>query len=225
MNEVRITAYDNLPRAESHRLIDFQWAEVATLESIPPQFLLQVRGTKPYANMEVDPIPLVFIRQPEYWGIEVVGRLRGGLELPAEVPYQAFVPLTGVTGTRGVEVVRATRSERIDVPPGEQSAGYCHDWSAWHDHQPPGPAVLRVTGQCEFPTAGYSVELRRQEPQGINPKDLLLNKVVHEPAGPAGPAATVITRVEARYEEETDFEYDTVTILPDGPSIPVEDVY
>jgi hypothetical protein len=26
------------------------------------------------------------------------------------------------------------------------------------------------------------------------------------------------------YEEETDFEYESVTILPDGPSIPVEKV-
>jgi hypothetical protein len=37
--------------------------------------------------------------------------------------------------------------------------------------------------------------------------------------------ADVITTVDARYHEETDFEYDTVTILPDGPSIPVEEVH
>ncbi len=32
----------------------------------------------------------------------------------------------------------------------------------------------------------------------------------------------MITDVEARYEEMTEFEYETVTILPDGPTIPVE---
>lgn len=97
----------------------------------------------------------------------------------------------------------------------------CHDWYAAHDHMPPEPAVLRVTGTCTFPTAGYKVELYRHEPQGINPKDLLLDKVVIAPVDPVVP---VITDVEARYEETTDFEYDTVTILPDGPSIPVEEV-
>ena len=58
----------------------------------------------------------------------------------------------------------------------------------------------------------------RHEPQGINPEYLLLDLVVHEPTGPV---AQVITTVEARYEEEMDFEYETATILPDGPSIPV----
>jgi hypothetical protein len=107
------------------------------------------------------------------------------------------------------------------VPPTEP-AGDCRDWSAWHDHQPPGPPVLHVRGECEFPTAGFSVELKRREPQGINPRDLLLDRIVYEPSGPV---AQVVTIVEARYREQTDFEYDTVTILPDGPSIPVQDVH
>jgi hypothetical protein len=106
--------------------------------------------------------------------------------------------------------------------PAEAPAGTCRDWAAFHDHQPPGPPVLRVTGTCRFNTAGWSVELRRHEPQGINPDDLLLDRVVHEPEGPV---ADVITDVEARYEETTDHEYQTVTILPDGPSIPVEEVH
>jgi hypothetical protein len=63
--------------------------------------------------------------------------------------------------------------------------------------------------------------LRRQEPQGINPKDLLLTRIVHEPSGPV---AEVETTVEVRYEEETDFEYDTVTIQPDGPTVKVQEV-
>jgi hypothetical protein len=79
-----------------------------------------------------------------------------------------------------------------------------------------------VRGECEFPTAGFSVELKRREPQGINPRDLLLDRIVYEPSGPV---AQVVTIVEARYREQTDFEYDTVTILPDGPSIPVQDVH
>jgi hypothetical protein len=113
------------------------------------------------------------------------------------VPYEVSLPLSGITGTRGVEVIGATRSEKIEVP--SKELGTCRDWSAWHDHQ---PSVLHVRGECEFPTAGYSVELRRREPQGINPKDLVLNRMVQEPSGPV---AQVVTVVEARYREETDF--------------------
>jgi hypothetical protein len=215
-----LTGYEALPKAGSYRLVDFEWTEVVTLRTFPPQILLRVGGTKPYANMRVDLSPLVYIRQPEYWGIEVVGRLRGGILLPAEVPYEVSLPLSGITGTRGVEVIGATRSERIEVP--SRVLGSCRDWFAWHGHQPPGPRALHVRGECEFPTAGYSVELRRREPQGINPKDLLLNRIVHEPSGPV---AQVVTVVEARYQEETDFEYDTVTILPDGVSVPIQDVH
>lgn len=212
--------YADLPRAESVRLIGFEHAETLTFESFPPQFVLNVTGIKPYLNMEVELVPLVFVRQPEYWGIEVVGPLRGGIMLPALAPYTVSISLIGITGTEGVEVIGANRSEKIKVPP-KETAGNCHNWSAWHDRQPPGPHTLHVRGECEFPTAGYSVDLRRRKPQGINLKDLLLDRVVNEPSGPAPQAVPV---VEARYEEETDFEYVTVTILPDGVSVPVQEV-
>jgi hypothetical protein len=158
MSEELMEDYEALPKAGSYRLVDFEWTEVVTLRSFPPQFLLRVGGTKPYANMRVDLSPLVYFRQPEYWGIEVVGRLHGGILLPAEVPYEVSLPLSGITGTRGVEVIGATRSEKIEVS--SEELGTCSDWSAWHDHQPPGPPVLYVRGECEFPTTGYSVELR-----------------------------------------------------------------
>lgn len=216
-----IEVYAGLPYSEAVRRVDFERAEILTLESFPPQLVLTVAGTKPYANMEVELVPLVFMRQPEYWGIEVVGRLRGGVGLPALAPYTVSILLTGITGTEGVEVLGATRSERLGVPPATP-AGNCRNWSAWHDHQPPGPATLRVVGECEFPSAGWSVELRRREPQGANPKDLLLERVVREPPGPA---AQALTTLEARYEEETDFEYDTVMILPDGVSVLIEEVH
>lgn len=221
MNEEQAKKYQDLPRADSVRLIDFERADILTLESFPPQFVLVVTGTKPYLNMEVDIVPRVYVRQPEYWGIEVVGRLPGGIGFPALAPNTVSIRLSGIVGTEGIEVIGAIRSEKIEVPP-EETIGECRDWSAWHDHQPPGPPTLHVHAECEFLTAGYTVELRRRVPQGINPKDLLLTKVVH---GPTGPVADVIMTVEARYQEETDFEYDTVTILPDGLSIPVEEVH
>ncbi len=94
----------------------------------------------------------------------------------------------------------------------------CHAWSARVALGREGGRALVVEATCTFPRAGYTVELRRHEPQGINPEDLLLDKVVQEPAGPS---AEVITDVHVHYQEETDFDYRTVTILPDGPTIEV----
>lgn len=125
-------------------------------------------------------------------------------------PQQSFEALA-LTGT-------------ASAPAEEGRIGTCRDWYASHDHMPPGPATLRVTGTCTFGTAGFEIKLCRHEPQGINPRDLLLDKIVIAP--PDGSfTAQVITDVEARYEEVTDLEYDSVTILPDGPSIPVQEVH
>jgi uncharacterized protein DUF6438 len=112
-------------------------------------------------------------------------------------------------------------AEGVDWTQASGQQGSCHDWTAVHVHEPPGPSVLRVHGTCRFDTAGYQVELRRREPQGINPADLLLDRVVHPPTGPV---AQVVTEVDVSYSETTEFDYQTVTILPDGGSIPVQDV-
>jgi hypothetical protein len=217
LDDAQIQAYQALPPAASFRRLDFDHAQVIALRIFPPQFILRVSGTKPYLNMDVELVPFVYVRQPEYWEIEVVGSLRTPGP-PVAAPYAVSLPLAGSLGTRGIEVVGATRSQRIDVPAGQPPRGDCRSWAAWIDRQPPGPATLHVTGECEFPSAGFTVELRRHEPQGFNPRDLLLDKIV---TPPSGPVADVITTVEARYREETAAEFDTVTILPDGPSIEV----
>jgi hypothetical protein len=97
----------------------------------------------------------------------------------------------------------------------------CTDWKAWHDNQPPGPAKLYVTGKCTFPTSGYRVELKPHLPQGINPAIYLLEKVVHQPSGPA---SDVITTVDVRYEEKTNKRYTEVYILPDDVHVEVKEV-
>lgn len=106
---------EELPASSSEQPIDFEHAEVITLESFPPQLVLVVSGTKPYLNMDVTLRPVDFIRQPEYWTIEVIGRLPGGIGLPALAPYTATLRLEGRIGTQGIEVVGATRRQKIDV--------------------------------------------------------------------------------------------------------------
>ena len=102
------------PPASAFRLIDFDYAEVITLESCPPQFVLRVSGTKPWANMTVQLVPLVFVQQPEYWGIEVVGSLPG-IGLPALAPYEVSLAVSSFLGTKGIEVLGANRSQRFDL--------------------------------------------------------------------------------------------------------------
>jgi hypothetical protein len=119
VDEQQLTQHQELPKPNSQRLIDFERAQILALRTFPPQLILRVTGTKPYLNMEVELVPLVFIRQPEFWGIEVVGRLPGGIGLPALAPYDVSIPLSGITGTKGIEVIGATRSKRIELPPTE----------------------------------------------------------------------------------------------------------
>ena len=105
---------------------------------------------------------------------------------------------------------------------GDRDCGQGEGWEAWHDRMPGGPATLHVTGTLSCPRPGYEVVLERHEPQGINPRDLLLRLTETKPEGVQ---PEVITPVPVEYREETDASYDTVSIVPDGPaSIPVREV-
>ncbi|MGH3821678.1 MAG: SSI family serine proteinase inhibitor [Pseudonocardiaceae bacterium] len=115
MSEELDPTFQALPAPESCRLIDFDSAKVITLRTLPPRHVLVVSGQKPYFNMTVFLSPLVYIKQPEYWGIEVIGCLPG-LGLPVVTPYVESLELAGTIGTRGIEVIGANRSEKIDVP-------------------------------------------------------------------------------------------------------------
>lgn len=84
-----------------------------------------------------------------------------------------------------------------------------------------GPGVLLVEGECTLSSTGWTVELVRHEPQGINPRDLLLDLVVTPPS-PDQAVLPVLTKYPVTYEEETTVFLRTVTVLPDGPSIPVQ---
>ena len=109
------------PTASSVRLINFTRAEVRP-GFVPNTWILIVFGTKPYLNMTVELSPLVYIRRPEYWGIEVVGSLPG-IGLPTTAPYTVALPLDGILGTKGIEVIGASRKQKINVPLTSKPAG------------------------------------------------------------------------------------------------------
>jgi len=105
-----------LPQAESTRLVPFTKSRVVP-GIVPKTYFLIVEGTQPCVNMTVRLSPRIYIRRPEYWGIEVIGSLPGGICLPVIAKYTVALPLDGVTGTKGVEVIGANKKKKHRVPP------------------------------------------------------------------------------------------------------------
>ncbi|MEW4491081.1 hypothetical protein AB1L42_23595 [Thalassoglobus sp. JC818] len=98
-------------------LIDIEKAEVVP-GILNGTFFLIVSGTKPCVNMKVELQPLVYVRCPEYWGIQVIGCVPGGICLPQTAPFVVAIPLAGVTGSKGIEVLSASSSEKFEVTGG-----------------------------------------------------------------------------------------------------------
>jgi dienelactone hydrolase len=96
----------------------------------------------------------------------------------------------------------------------EELAGRCKEWKA---QQPVGGGKIMVRGWCTFPGSGWSMELVRRDSD--DPAELVLERVV---AFDPGRQAATVKAIEAEYVEETETEYDRVTILPDGSTIEVQ---
>jgi hypothetical protein len=115
IDEQTLTKLRAAPAPRSYRLIDFESAEVRP-GFVNNTFFLIVTGSVPCTNMRVELIPLIYIRRPEYWEIEVVACLPGPICLPQVRPFTETLPLDGILGTEGIEVVGATRRQQIRVP-------------------------------------------------------------------------------------------------------------
>ncbi len=166
---------------------------------------------------------------PETFPVMLDLRVRRGLALPVLTPVRhhlrnlklgpqhgktmvtAFAMLHGdVVGTASIEVHASQECPRKDRPIVDTS-----DWYAWLDKMPPGPPSFHVTGVAHLPTPGYDLRLVKAAPQGINPKELILDLHVHPRPG-VWPQ--VITPVSIRYDERAaTVEYEGVLIRePDG---------
>lgn len=104
-----------LPTPSSTRLIPFDTAKVFP-GFLPNTWILVVSGEKPYLNMIVQLRPRIYVRQPAYWEIEVTGYLPG-FGLPATAPYTEALPLDGIIGTKGIDVIGSNKNMKIVVPP------------------------------------------------------------------------------------------------------------
>lgn len=105
------------PASESCRLVDFESIDV-TPGIIPDTYFLTVKGTAPCLNMKVSLSPLMYVRCPDFWGIEVVGCLPQGICLTALRRYEETIPLSGITGSEGIEVVGANKRDKRKVAGG-----------------------------------------------------------------------------------------------------------
>jgi hypothetical protein len=107
----------------------------------------------------------------------------------------------------------ASMSEKKSDP------GKCSDWKAWIDAMPPGRR-LHVQGKCVYPTAGWTITLKKRVPQGAVSSVLMLDRVADPPRDPAVQKETTYTPT---YEQKLgpDENYDTVTIMPEEISVQV----
>ncbi|HYJ83406.1 MAG TPA: hypothetical protein VEW26_11285 [Allosphingosinicella sp.] len=112
----------DLEAAQSVRRIPFKTARVVP-GFVSGTYILIVSGVTACVNMKVRLSPLIYIRCPEYWGIEVLGELTGGHCIIGIVPtpYTVFIQLNGIVGSKGIEVLGAGSSKKIKVPGGCKS--------------------------------------------------------------------------------------------------------
>src|SRR5882672_10304059 len=114
MHQQDIDTLYKMPPSSSYRLIKFEKAVVVP-GIIPKTFFLIVSGTKPWVTMQVSLHPLIYIVQPDYWGIEVIG-CQSGIGLPQTAPYHVALDISHVLGKHGIEVIGAGHSQKIKVP-------------------------------------------------------------------------------------------------------------
>ena len=114
----------SLSSAPNGRIIDF---EIAELRKVPFQdsLYLWVRGQLPAGGFEVKLAPRYYHDRPEYWGIEVAvvtvpEPANDQEDVDANPGFQSLVfersvPLTGITGSRGIAVIGANAVKRIEI--------------------------------------------------------------------------------------------------------------
>jgi hypothetical protein len=140
------------------------------------------------------------------------------LDLAGKNNVLAFAMVDGkVVGSAAI----AAAPPIVEVPPIDT-----HGWYAWVNRMPPGPASLHVIGTVSAPTPGYRATLALAEPQGINPKELILD--LHLEALP-GIWPDVVTPMSVRYDQPSiGVDYDGVLIRIAGSEavrVPVEQVF
>ena len=115
-------ASGSLSSVPNGKIIDFDRAE---LRRVPFQdsLYLWVSARTPGTSFELRLAPRIYHDRPDYWGIEVVaiGASQAdndtGIEAEADI-VERSVPLSGITGTRGISVIGANQTKLIEIDSG-----------------------------------------------------------------------------------------------------------
>lgn len=121
MNSVSSGSLSSVPNG---RIIDFETAELRKLP-FQDSLYLWVRGSLPGTGFEARLAPRIYHDRPDYWGIEVAVIHAPDIVTPAPANdagsgepaliFERSVPLTGITGVRGIAVIGANQVKRIEI--------------------------------------------------------------------------------------------------------------
>lgn len=109
----------SLSSVPNGRIIDFEEAELRRLP-FQDSLYLWVKGSAPGIGQDVKLAPRVYRERPDYWIIEVtiitvphpVNDLDEGKNAR---DFERSIPLTGVTGHKGIMVIGANQVKQIDI--------------------------------------------------------------------------------------------------------------
>lgn len=108
----------SLSSVPNGRIIDFETAELRKLP-FQDSLYLWVKGTLPGAGFEARLAPRIYQNTPDYWGIEVTvvqaHSSAGSGDDRLSTVFERSIPLTGITGNRGITVIGANQVKRIDI--------------------------------------------------------------------------------------------------------------
>ena len=185
---------DKLPPSESHKVLPISSYELRP-GSQAGTWILVVRGHAPCLNTNVSLEPSIYVQQPEYWRIEVVGSTPGGICLTGVKEYTAVLPLAGTTGTKGIELVGRDGSEQIAVPPKHTRVLSVSTVVASPVDAESTALHITATGIASSPgwTKPRLVPLATSTP----PTDTLELELVADP--PEGPVIQVLTPIAGTY--------------------------
>ena len=169
---------------------------------------------------------------PEVFPVLLDIRVRRGRALQVLTPVRHHLrnlklgPQHGKTSVLAFAMIgdHIVGSSSVPVGPAHPPRGTVHvdtsDWYAWLDKMPIGPTSLHVQGTVQLPTPGFEVRLVSASPQGINPRQLILDLLVTELPG-VWPQ--IVTSVSVRYDQSQSIDYETVLIRePDGDTVLID---